>query len=63
MDSLEKIARVALETQQMIFLLLKTGCVDLSKLTDGQRAFFDKTLESWADDWRKIIADGKEESK
>ena len=55
MDAIERLTRIVLETQQMMFLLLKTGCIDTSKLTKGQKEFFDRTLDSWADEWRKTI--------
>ncbi len=55
MDGVEKLTRIVLETQQMMFLLLKTGCIDTSKLTKGQKEFFDRTLDKWADEWRQAI--------
>lgn len=61
MDAIEKLMRIVLETQQMMFLLLKTGCIDTSKLTKGQKEFFDRTLEGWANEWRQAIKEEENE--
>lgn len=45
--------KTILQIQQMLFLLFKTGVVDLQKASPNTRRFIESVLKEWGEEWRK----------
>lgn len=45
--------KTTFEVQQIIYLLIKSGAVDLRKTPETSRQFITNILNEWSEDWKK----------
>lgn len=46
------------DVRQMLWLMVKTGAIDLSPMTRAQKAVIDRIITSWSEEWLKEIKGG-----
>lgn len=46
------------EIRQMLWLMVKTGAIDLSPMTSSQKAVIDRFITSWSEEWLRDIKGG-----
>lgn len=46
------------EIRQMLWLMVKTGAIDLSPMTRTQKAVIDRIITSWSEEWLRDIKGG-----
>lgn len=46
------------EIRQMLWLMVKTGAIDLSPMTRAQKAVIDRIITSWSEEWLRDIKGG-----